>query len=666
MVQGYYSLEEAARILGMAADELNQMAQRREVRAFADRGTWRFRTQDIEELARRRGLGSSPDLPIGEAPRARPHDSPTHKPKAEDEGVFKFGLGADDTDLVEIGQEILGEAGPSKPASSGKLGPKSPTPKPGSDSDVRLVADGSDSSLQAVTESDVPLADPGKQRGSEVPLGHPSDVLPLGEAGKQRSSDVPLGRASDVLPVQDMPSSSKSDKKKKDSDVKKKDSDVSVVGEAPSSKVPAKKGDSGVRLVPVGDSDSDVKIVPESTPEDSSVLGAAVPRTGSDSDVRIELSPSGRRSDKDKGGFLTEEIDLDAELRKAEETRQAKKGPPKAKPASAKSVSPFELSEDDLEVSNTGKPESKSQVDSDSDFELERKDDVSSVELTSEETRSKNVREDEEVALGEAVGVAGSSDSGINLQSPADSGISLEHKDDSDEIEFELTLDAEGSPKPPPAAPVGQESSDFELTLEDSARLAPSDSDRVKQAKKEGKEGKDEEKDIFETDFEVPALEDESGSQAVALDESDTDLESSDFDLALGEEDIVADEESGSQVVALEDEEEVDEAAATVARTGRRGRAALVEEEVGEGLAEEEEEVVPSRRAAAVAAAPADWGLFLPIVLLFSTFVLFFVGIMSFELLHNMWGYHQPSRAASPLVQAVAGMFYDAKELPQD
>src|SRR5438046_2447977 len=57
MVQGYYTLEEAARILGMATDELSQMAQRRQVRAFADRGTWRFRTQDIEELARRRGQG---------------------------------------------------------------------------------------------------------------------------------------------------------------------------------------------------------------------------------------------------------------------------------------------------------------------------------------------------------------------------------------------------------------------------------------------------------------------------------------------------------------------------------------------------------------------------------------------------------------------------------
>ena len=110
------------------------------------------------------------------------------------------------------------------------------------------------------------------------------------------------------------------------------------------------------------------------------------------------------------------------------------------------------------------------------------------------------------------------------------------------------------------------------MTLEDSARLAPLE---------EEKPTAGEDKDIFETDFEVPALEDESGSQVAALDESDTDLESSDFDLALGEEDMAAEEGSGSQVVALDEEGEVDEGAATVARPRRAG-ATAEEEEAGE------------------------------------------------------------------------------------
>jgi hypothetical protein len=62
--------------------------------------------------------------------------------------------------------------------------------------------------------------------------------------------------------------------------------------------------------------------------------------------------------------------------------------------------------------------------------------------------------------------------------------------------------------------------SEFELTLDDSGG-PPAEADSG-------------EKDIFDTDFEVPALE-ESGSEAIALEDADTALESSDFDLALAE-----------------------------------------------------------------------------------------------------------------------------------
>src|SRR5438552_11716674 len=126
MVQGYYTLEEAARILGLATEELSQMRERREVRAFADRGTWRFRTQDIEELPRRRGQGSNPDLPLGEAPRPQPHDTPTARtsPEPKDEGVFNFGLGTE-TEHVDLGHEEAVEVSGSGPMSGPKSGSKS-------------------------------------------------------------------------------------------------------------------------------------------------------------------------------------------------------------------------------------------------------------------------------------------------------------------------------------------------------------------------------------------------------------------------------------------------------------------------------------------------------------------------------------------------------------
>ena len=62
----FYTLEEAARVLGMSAEELKTKAQAREVRAFLDGGSWRFRVVDIDELARRRGLGSDAELRLSD------------------------------------------------------------------------------------------------------------------------------------------------------------------------------------------------------------------------------------------------------------------------------------------------------------------------------------------------------------------------------------------------------------------------------------------------------------------------------------------------------------------------------------------------------------------------------------------------------------------------
>src|SRR5438552_14117485 len=160
MVQGYYGLEEAAEILGLSPERLSQMAQRREIRAFADRGTWRFRTQDVEEMARRMGLGSSPELQLGEADKSKPTSgvkppsgpktpppksgprtpSPKSGPKpAGDEGIFDFASGQPASDEVE--HEIVIES-PSSQKLRGKApGSPSPSPKPGSDSDVHLVFD---------------------------------------------------------------------------------------------------------------------------------------------------------------------------------------------------------------------------------------------------------------------------------------------------------------------------------------------------------------------------------------------------------------------------------------------------------------------------------------------------------------------------------------------
>src|ERR1700761_7157447 len=105
----FYTLEEAARVLGMNPEELKSKAQAREVRAFLDGGSWRFRVVDIDELARRRGLGSDAGLRL----------SDLEVPVAEG------GPGADDLDLSEF---HLGVAKPDLGAETSHFG-KAATPE---------------------------------------------------------------------------------------------------------------------------------------------------------------------------------------------------------------------------------------------------------------------------------------------------------------------------------------------------------------------------------------------------------------------------------------------------------------------------------------------------------------------------------------------------------
>ena len=124
------------------------------------------------------------------------------------------------------------------------------------------------------------------------------------------------------------------------------------------------------------------------------------------------------------------------------------------------------------------------------------------------------------------------------------------------------------------------------------------------------------------------------------------------------------------QVVVLEDEE-ADEGAATVARKGSRGGAAgLIDEDEGadleEMLGEGEEELegeAPVRAPIAPAVEP-EWGLLPVLTLVPTALLMFIVGLMSFELIHGMWGYRQPYKVSGAVVKTFSGIF--GAELPKD
>jgi hypothetical protein len=364
-------------------------------------------------------------------------------------------------------------------------------------------------------------------------------------------------------------------------------------------------------------------------------------------------------------------------------------------------------------------PPPPAEKDSSDEFELTAFDEKSSPLESSSDAQIPLIEEDEEVSLGELTGGAGAS--GINL-SPADSGISLE-QGGSDEIEFELTLDAGASPSPSKKKLADSQNSEFELSLQEdedgeggvesssefeltldedsSSSVVESESDLEIQAPESDSEfeltldegggltpleetaalaEEEGEEAVEETDFDVPALEEDS--EEMALEES-----SSDFDLSVDESSVAEEDESGSQAVVLEDEEEAeseidtdldameaeaesDEDVAPAKPRGRRAAAGedgleldldLDTEAEGEVDAEEEEATVA---VGAAAAPPAEWGILPTLLMAPCVVVLFLVGLMGYEMIQSMWGYHKGTKVSRLIIDPMARMFDE--NLPKD
>ncbi|MGE5195048.1 MAG: helix-turn-helix domain-containing protein [Deltaproteobacteria bacterium] len=208
MSKKYLSIEEAAEQLGIPASELNRLREKGMIRAFADRGTWKFKEEDVEKLGRSRQATSDPEVPLMPAKEAGSSsdlfadedvlgDQPTIIRKGgADSGsdsdvrlIFddsmnvaeaKAGTPKDDSDSDV---KLAGTA-PATPAddsdSDVKLAgsastPPTPVPLGGSDSDVKLFTD--DQPTKEGSDSDVRLVS--SDSSNEVQLAGSSAVMPV-------------------------------------------------------------------------------------------------------------------------------------------------------------------------------------------------------------------------------------------------------------------------------------------------------------------------------------------------------------------------------------------------------------------------------------------------------------------------------------------------------
>ncbi len=401
----------------------------------------------------------------------------------------------------------------------------------------------------------------------------------------------------------------------------------------------------------------------------------------SDSDVRLDGGKTKKKAPSDESAVPTEEIALDF----SGPGSAVLKGGSSGKLSAPKSGgSSGKLDKNKGKGNSPAKPDP---ADSSSEFEL-------SLDADSDDFDLQMIPEGDEVDLGslptkDKAGKSSKRDSqdGINLSDPADSGISLEKnktnnkKDNKKEevdseasgLDFELSLDSSAVASNPKLGPpksgklVLDSDSEFELTLDDSSGTLE------QAALEEDVLGDSEDKgDIFETDFEIPAMPDESASEAVAL-ESDTDLEKDDFEITMDDSDVVPDEESGSEVVLLDDEEN-DAKPPKGKRKPPKGKKQPqpTEDDVDVDLAddsaadEDESPVAKALKGAKATprgaseqddadfAATKPWGI-VPLLFLAPALLLTLGGaLMGFELLQTMWGYQQPRKPSAPLVRALA------------
>ncbi|MCA9004421.1 MAG: hypothetical protein KDA70_04035 [Planctomycetaceae bacterium] len=217
MAKKYLNLEEAAAELGMEKEELNRLREAGDIRGFADRGAWKFRMEDVEELGRTRQADSDPAIPL------------FNNEDLEDDDLFDSAI-LDDDDMTLESDSVIDEdeVGEQATVIRGSVhdDDDEPVELSSSDSDVRLVIDDGDDlqldsepELVAVGEdsdSDVRLTD-----DSSIDLGSDSDVkLVEGDSEPDfEILDLDAGSDSDVKLVADESSPMGSE------------SDVALIGE---------------------------------------------------------------------------------------------------------------------------------------------------------------------------------------------------------------------------------------------------------------------------------------------------------------------------------------------------------------------------------------------------------------------------------------------------
>lgn len=608
MAKKYLSLEEAAHFLRVEPIELQRMRERGEIRGFQDRGNWRFREDEVQELQRARE-DSNPDVPIqwdekGGIDESIFFDSDSDVKLSNDEPID---MSHSDSDVRLVSDESLGGPGSSSEVSIPMLGDSdsdvrldSPPPKKnkldqtwGSDSEIRL--DLGDEKSAAASDSDVKLvgADHKPDSDSDVKLVDRKDATGLDDS----DSDVKL-----------------TDREKAEN--AHSDSDVKLVQDDTDQADLLGDSDSDVKMVGElfeSDSDSDVKLTGSLADLDETPATADDPLAKTDAAESMEIDLTGLDESSHSDVSVVDEKEynlLDVDAPTVWEKDQK---------VPFESVEAVDLQMDqpsgivDSGISLAG--------DEDSGIALDLGDSGIALDLGG----------DSGIALDEAaesgISLDLGDDSGISLSGPADSGIALEDSDKSGSG-FQQTVPQMSTFGEPEQGGSGRTHVEVPLLDDGDEYALASDDD--------------------DTATSVPLLDDDDLAE-VEKSQKRKSPAATDGDLSVSIYDVEPSEEYAAEMTG-DDEIFGSEVSTDVFDPGEDAFQGGMQT----GSSSAEFDMPIARKPAAV---DVEWGALVNSGLALSTLLVSLTGWVMFDLVRTIWAANEPSVVTGVLLTALKGLF---------
>ena len=303
----------------MTAQELEQQREDGVIRGFANRGSWKFREDDVAEFARSRETDSSPEIPLAAltddkddeniTERLSETDSDSDVQLFSDSTLFDDDDDADDLPTSDSDVRLAGDSGPIMDPAEGDenvLAYSASDDMSNSDSDVQLIAGGTDPDIDLSSGSTgVKTPDAVDDSDSDVKLSTTDLAEELSDLSVDSDSEVSLVHSESDAAAGD--TAGEINMRQQTGD--QTEADMALLGDeldVQLSEPDAGAGELGAATVVLPE-DSDLKLI-DSLDDDDDDSGITI-STEDDSGIALDIDDSGISLQANDSGISLEGVD---------------------------------------------------------------------------------------------------------------------------------------------------------------------------------------------------------------------------------------------------------------------------------------------------------------------------------------------------------------------